>query len=230
MTIKPMTKDISGLVESLTFPSKEAEIVEAEYNRASVILEYGSGSSTVYASGLADKTVFSVESDARWAYALGRYLDGSLPLSAPRLHHVDIGPTGAWGRPYSSEKWENFKEYALSVWDRSDFVAPDVVLIDGRFRLACFVTVAFRTRKPIIVLIDDYVDRQAYHVAETLYPAVRIGRMARFEIPPSPENWSHIELAIRAFGSASYAPIPQKRGLGRVVERLIAAASRRPAQ
>ena len=63
--------------------------------------------------------------------------------------------------------------------------ADDTVLIDGRFRLACFLTVLLRTTRPVRVLWDDYSDRTAYHRAETLCPVLRHhGRMAEFHVEP----------------------------------------------
>ncbi|WP_240997067.1 hypothetical protein, partial [Pseudomonas viridiflava] len=52
-----------------------------------------------------------------------------------------------------------FHTYPLKVWDEPYFEQPDVILIDGRFRIACFVTAYLRATKPMIVLFDDYLDR-----------------------------------------------------------------------
>lgn len=171
----------------LTLPEAEAEAVRAAYDRAACILEYGSGGSTVIASERPGKTVFSVESDAAWAAGLDGWFAANPPLSRPVIHHADIGPTREWGKPADDSAFRRWPGYALSVWDRPDFAHPDVVLIDGRFRPACFLTVAFRITRPVTVLFDDYADREAYHTVETLaQPVARIGRMACFELSPMP--------------------------------------------
>jgi protein O-GlcNAc transferase len=60
-----------------------------------------------------------------------------------------------------------------------------VILIDGRFRIACFVTAYLRATQPMIVLFDDYLDRPHYHVVERLVkPSEFVGRMARFDLQP----------------------------------------------
>jgi predicted O-methyltransferase YrrM len=64
-----------------------------------VILEYGSGGSTVLASEMPGKTVFSVDSDRRWARNLQSYLDQAETNSPVHLHHSSIGKTGKWCRP-----------------------------------------------------------------------------------------------------------------------------------
>jgi hypothetical protein len=62
---------------------------------------------------------------------------------------------------------------------------PDLVLIDGRFRVACLMTVLLRIQRPVRVLFDDYADRPKYQRAEALVrPRRMIGRMAEFEVDP----------------------------------------------
>jgi hypothetical protein len=59
------------------------------------------------------------------------------------------------------------------------------VLIDGRFRAACFLTVLFRATRPVTVYFDDYTDRPGYHDIERYgAPVATFGRMARFDVVP----------------------------------------------
>ena len=169
----------------LTFPPDEAAWVEEVYDAARVILEYGSGGSTVLAGEKLGCRVFSVESDKNWCENLERWFEENPPLADVRLHHADIGKTKAWGNPVNEKHWRKFANYPISVWDRDDFAQPDVVLIDGRFRAACFLTVMLRTNSPATVLFDDYKNRPNYHVVEDyVKPAEMRGRMARFEVQP----------------------------------------------
>ena len=171
----------------LTLPPDAAAAVARAYGAAGVILEYGSGGTTVLAAEMPGKLVFSVESDKAWLEGMARWFAANPPKADLRLHHADIGPTGPWGKPASDTSFRKWPLYPNSVWDRADFVHPDVVLIDGRFRAACFATVALRITRPVTVLVDDYIDRPAYHEVERLAPrAEMIGRMARFELSPQP--------------------------------------------
>ena len=62
---------------------------------------------------------------------------------------------------------------------------PDLILIDGRFRLGCFLSAVLCTTRPVTILWDDYKGRGGYMAAERWFPvAEMIGRMARFEIGP----------------------------------------------
>lgn len=169
----------------LTLPAAEAAALRAAYGAAGVILEYGSGGSTVLASELPGKQIFSVETDADWLAALQAYLQAHPGLSPVVLHHADIGPTKAWGHPVDDSRKADWRAYPHSVWERADFQHPDVVLIDGRFRAASFVAVATRITRPVTVLFDDYTPRPTYHSIERLaQPVELIGRMARFELSP----------------------------------------------
>ncbi|VVS96338.1 conserved hypothetical protein [Roseovarius sp. EC-HK134] len=169
----------------LSFPSREAAYLKLAYNEARVILEYGSGGSTVLASEMSDKLIFSVESDWRWAIRVQSYIDaGNLPSPAT-VHHANIGPTGTWGRPLDNTHWSKFYNYPLSIWEKPFFRHPDLVLIDGRFRAACMMTVMARITQPVTVLFDDYTERLPYHVVEDwLKPRETIGRMAVFDVLP----------------------------------------------
>ncbi|MBL9061030.1 glycosyltransferase family 2 protein [Tabrizicola sp.] len=168
----------------LTFPQQERDYMVRAYADAKVILEYGSGGSTVMAAQ-AGCRVISVESDKAWAESLAGVLKGISDKA--HVHHADIGPTRAWGYPSQNDRVQSYHTYALSVWDRRDFQDPDLVLIDGRFRAACLAAVKMRARRPTTVLFDDYVDRRYYHAVEKL--AVKeevIGRLARFTVTPGP--------------------------------------------
>ena len=171
----------------LTLPAEESAALAQAYAGAGVILEYGSGGSTVMAGALPGKHVVSVESDAAWATGMRAWFAANPPLSPVRLHHADIGPTRDWGYPDDLRSHRKWAAYPVEIWDEPGFVAPDVVLIDGRFRLACFLTVLLRSPHPVTVLWDDYADRPHYHRAETLAaPLAMVGRMARFQITPHP--------------------------------------------
>ena len=166
----------------LTFAPKERRFLVTQYEAATTILEYGSGGSTVLAAKLG-KTVFSVESDQDWAERMAHHV-ASVSDTA-KVHWADVGPTGPWGVPMKPREFRKFSGYALSVWDRPDFVQPDLVLIDGRFRASCLVAVLLRATRPVTVLFDDYLKRGYYHGVERLARKEEtVGRMARFTVTP----------------------------------------------
>ena len=152
---------------------------------ASVVLEYGSGGSTVLAADRTDR-VMSVESDADWLSTMRAWFAAHKPRADVVLHHADIGPTGKWGMPAGARAFRSFPGYALEIWDHPGFSHPDLVLIDGRFRPACLLATAFRIARPVTVLFDDYADRPAYHGVEAMFRPVALhGRMAEFHLKPT---------------------------------------------
>jgi hypothetical protein len=169
----------------LTFEEAEAAWITEIYQQSKVILEYGSGGSTLLAGEQIGATVFAVESDRAWAANLEAWFEANPPLANVQIHAVNIGKTREWGYPIDSSAWRRFSHYPVSVWDREDFLHPDVVLIDGRFRPACFFTTMLRATKPVTVLFDDYKLRKRYHVVERYFPRAETrGNMVRFNLEP----------------------------------------------
>jgi hypothetical protein len=169
----------------LTLPEAEAEALRSAYAKAAVILEYGSGGSTIMAGDLPGRRVFAVESSAEWLGMMEGWFQANPPKAQVVLHYGNIGKTRAWGYPADNRFVARWSAYPMSVWERADFQHPDVVLVDGRFRLACALTVLFRISRPVVVMVDDYIDRPGYKRIEGLVGAPQmVGRMARFEFAP----------------------------------------------
>ena len=181
-----------------TFPEAEAAALRAAYAGAETVLEYGSGGSTVMAAE-AGAEVWAVESDAAWAAMMQRWFAENPPKGSAHVLHADIGPTRDWGHPETDERFRHWPDYALKVWDMPGFRHPEVVLVDGRFRLGCFLTVAYRIMRPVTLFFDDYAPRETYHKAEALQrPTEIIGRMARFDLTPTPLTPDRIRAYVRA--------------------------------
>jgi len=171
----------------LTLPPAEAERVRAAYEAADVILEYGSGGSTVLAAEMPGKTVFSVESDKDWAQMMRGWFSGNPAASGTSVDIIwsDIGETKAWGFPRTKSEYLRYAQYPMQVWELPEFTQPDVVLVDGRFRTGCAMATAYRTQKPVTLLFDDYKKRTQYHRIEKYFGAPKLhGRMAEFDVHP----------------------------------------------
>ena len=66
----------------------------------------------------------------------------------------------------------------------SEGFSPDVVLIDGRFRVACFLYALIHTKPGTVIIFDDYADRPEYHVVEEVISPVEVDqRQAKFVRP-----------------------------------------------
>ncbi len=181
---------------ALTMPDAEAAGLRAAYAGAGVILEYGTGGSTLMAAEMPDKVIFAVESDRYWLSMMRAWMVAHPGASTVNLHRADVGPTRRWGHPRNELRWRQYADYSLGVWDRMDFVHPDVVLIDGRFRVACFLATILRIVRPVTVMFDDYLPRLKYRAVEEWFEPVQlIGRMARFQVAPvvlDPKRLRHV--------------------------------------
>lgn len=167
----------------LTFIPEVAELVRTHYKQADVILEYGSGGSTVMASEMPGKTIYSVESSRVWTKMMRQWFEQEQPVSMPMMSHVNVGKTGKWGTPVDTSRHHKYHLYPLGIWDSEDFKHPDVILVDGRFRVACALTAMLRCTRKTTLLFDDYNGRKGYHVLEDfLEKEEEVGEMARFTI------------------------------------------------
>ena len=70
----------------------------------------------------------------------------------------------------------------MDIWTKEKL--PELVLIDGRFRVASFLTCLIYGRPGTEIFFDDYVGRQYYHIVEELIrPLATSGRQGYFVIP-----------------------------------------------
>jgi hypothetical protein len=141
--------------------------------------EYGVGRSTVWMFENTSATILGVDTSVAWITEVVGQVGRDPRVD---LRWVDVGDVAEWGRPTSFAKRANFEAYANSPWDRE--AEPEVVLIDGRFRVACFLTSLLRARSGTKIIFDDYRPRQNYHVVEEcLAPVEFCGRQALFIVP-----------------------------------------------
>jgi len=148
-------------------------------------LEYGSGGSTLLANKMVTNLV-SVDSDASFLADVRRKLSESDHRAVAKLIHVNIGLTVDWGMPVFTKptrrrvrRWE---EYCKAPWRyfRTIGQQPDLILVDGRFRVAC-VLESLLSLSPLSetkILLDDYVSRPEYGVVEQYAHLELVGRMA----------------------------------------------------
>lgn len=145
--------------------------------------EYGCGASTAWVLKNSPARVLAVDTSADWIERIRNWVGPDPRLD---LHWVDVGPVLNWGRPASYEKRRNFSDYTDWIWRRG--ASPDIVLVDGRFRVCCFLTSLKHARPGAKIVFDDYCDRPYYHVVEEfLAPSQTCGRQALFVKPEHPQ-------------------------------------------
>jgi len=133
-------------------------------DKCNTYFEYGSGGSTYQASIRNNiKNIYSVESDIEWQKKLKQI------ITTPNINYIynemDTKPNN-WGNPginstniqkinYSNHMRKLSKEEQDSI---------DLVLIDGRFRVACCLKCYDIIKDDCLIVFDDFLCRPHYHI------------------------------------------------------------------
>jgi hypothetical protein len=144
--------------------------------------EYGCGGSTTMVCAYAkEANIYFADSDADWLNRVKEQsgcISRALYAGRGRSHLIDIGPTQKWGFPKDeknpTEKWENYPKALLSVGDAQ----MDVVLVDGRFRVASALF-AFLHQPSAVVLIHDFFYLEHYEKYRHILAVAEIFLKAR---------------------------------------------------
>ena len=149
--------------------------------------EYGCGSSTEWVLKNTNVNILSVDSSRDW---VDKISSGNAAYNKRiKLKHIDLGEVENWGRPISYEKSYNFINYFNWIWNQD--ILPDTVLIDGRFRVCCFLTSLKYANENTKIIFDDYNNRPYYHVIEKFIKKEQTcGRQALFIV----ENKKNINI------------------------------------
>ncbi|TWG99876.1 hypothetical protein L598_001200000080 [Mesorhizobium sp. J18] len=124
--------------------------------------EFGMGGSTCLAAELVAKSVSAIDSSIEWVQKVREKI-GESPKDIT-LTHVDIGPIGAWGSPKGSSSKHLFPAYSDTIKQQRRDI--NLCLVDGRFRVACFLKALAYLDSDAVLAMHDYRVRDYYHVVE----------------------------------------------------------------
>ena len=149
--------------------------------------EYGCGSSTEWVLKNTNADIVSVDTSKVW---INKISSGNAAYKKRlKLKYIDLGEVENWGRPVGYEKSYNFINYFNWIWNQD--ILPDTVLIDGRFRVCCFLTSIKYGKENTKIIFDDYNNRPYYHVVEKFVKKKQsYGRQALFIV----ENKKNINI------------------------------------
>ncbi len=148
------------------------------------VIEYGAGESTVRLAEMGC-TVVSVETS--WNYFLSMTERLANPILEGRVHlvYADIGKVDQWGSPIDATPRASFLRYPLHPWVQKERLglSPRLIILDGRFRLASFVTSFLRAPVGAFILINNFYSRPDYQLVNYFtQESERIGDLAIFEV------------------------------------------------
>lgn len=150
-----------------TMSEQETALLAEIIPKNACALEFGSGGSTQFFFEHEARYLVSIDSDKSWLEKIAKnpvistYFKYNrwLPL------YTDIGQVKKWGRPASDQRevaWLNYHQYC---WEHFSERAFDIVLIDGRFRVACLCQSLLRCKhEKIMFAFHDFWTRPHYHV------------------------------------------------------------------
>lgn len=107
--------------------------------------EFGTGGSTLLAIRGGFERVVAVDSDLVWVATVRAHPEIAAAVASGRadIRHADIGPVADWGNPKNRQHMERWPTYVRTAWEAwsecREF--PDLVFVDGRFRVACCLSV-----------------------------------------------------------------------------------------
>jgi len=166
---------IKQLSSNVIFRNENHFFTEDYLKSISNYAEIGSGQSTVFVYRYGIKNIRSVDSDINWINRVRELCEDTKRIN---ITHVDFGPLGKYGRPLNYSKINNLSKYSNSIFDNYN---PDLILIDGRFRVYCFLNALLKSEIGTKIIFDDYNNRPHYHVVESIIEVNETrGRQALF--------------------------------------------------
>lgn len=159
------------------FDGNDGLFKEILLKNTKVYAEYGCGDSTLWIDKRTNATIYSIDTSREWIEKVQSCSD-----KLDNMKFVDLGRVGDWGKPFDYSKRDRFIDYTDWIWRQK--LIPDVVLIDGRFRVCCFLTSLKNAKQGSQIIFDDYVDRPYYHIVEEFIKReVTDGRQCLFIVP-----------------------------------------------
>lgn len=130
----------------------------------------------------------SIESDKKYSEFVNSEIVKSNLQAKAMVLYSNIGPTKLAGQPIQFLKplcKFKYKNYIETYFRRDrEVLEPQVVFIDGRFRVLCAIECCKKIKHNFTIILDDYFSRPEYHILEKLIgPALPFsGDTAKFRI------------------------------------------------
>jgi hypothetical protein len=166
-------------------PRVSLERLEELLTKCESYLEYGCGGSTTLAAKLGVKNLIYCDTSNIWIDSVSKIVNTYSEINSYPVF-VDLGEVIAWGRPKDQTKALSWKNYCYKPWVIAEKynIKPQLILIDGRFRVACFLVSLLSGNIGTTILFDDYCDREYYQIIENIIkPSKTHDRLAEFIIP-----------------------------------------------
>jgi hypothetical protein len=141
-------------------------------NNSKIYFEYGSGGST-YQASIRNNIIkiYSVESDKEWYDNLHENIKSN--KFTYFYIEMDVQPNN-WGNPGPNSTHIQHKSYSNCIRNitEEEQKSIDLILIDGRFRVACCLKCFDIINSDCLIAFDDFLNRPQYHIVLDYYDIV----------------------------------------------------------
>lgn len=168
----------SGLDLDVFMGPKEKQLLDDILSQGTNYFEFGLGGSTVFASEHVNlQHITAVDSSKAWIAKVESASPIATDIQRGRIsiQHVDLGNVNTYGYPLAPVAAQE-REYSKTILGAAP--VPDVVLVDGRYRVACALRTAIEAVEKdwpgLVLMIHDY-ERAEYrqYVNALLGPPTR---------------------------------------------------------
>ncbi|KAI8462213.1 MAG: hypothetical protein J3K34DRAFT_448950 [Monoraphidium minutum] len=146
-------------LSNIAMTRNEVNVLKECMHASNVYLEYGCGGSTLLACEVGIPVINSIDTHPDWVAKM-RQKTASC-TSNISIHLVDVGPVRAWGYPISLNT-ALAHGYASAVSKMPQ--VPDLVLIDGRWRISAFFFTYIAASSDTLIAVHDFKPRPLYHL------------------------------------------------------------------
>jgi hypothetical protein len=141
-------------------------------DKATVYFEYGSGGST-YQANIRNNIVkiYSVESDKTWLNKLNEQIQSNKIVFL--YNEMDTLPNtlGNPGPKSNKTQWINYSNQIRNL-SKDEQSKIDLLMIDGRFRVACCLNCFDIISSDCLIAFDDFLNRKQYHIILDYYDII----------------------------------------------------------
>ena len=165
-------------------------------DKSKVYFEYGSGGTT-YQASIRENIIkiYSVESDKTW---LDKHKENIKSNKVTFFYNEMNTLSNTWGHPgpnSTSVQHINYSNHIGNI-SKEEQSSIDLILIDGRFRVACCLKCFDIINPECFIAFDDFLNRKHYHIILDYYDIVEETIDNRMVILQKKKNISSIPINI----------------------------------
>lgn len=137
---------------------KEINLIISLLKEDDVMLEWGSGGSTLFFPQFVDK-YYSIEHDKEWFLRIVNEMESILEKLKPNKIYFVPPEVKEYNNPAKKEEFESYIKKVNNLPEKK----IDKVLIDGRARFWCGLEVLPYLKDDSLVFVHDFMNRERYH-------------------------------------------------------------------